>query len=95
MKVNIYTIYDSVAKECGPIFQAKNHDVAVRAFHSLMAETSNVISTDYDLYCLGEFNTETCSFVPLDVPSEISVVSESDLDPDKYKSADLFEGVKQ
>ena len=66
MKVNIYTIYDSVAKECGPIFQAKNHDVAVRAFHSLMAETSNVVSTDYDLYCLGEFDTDSRSFVPED-----------------------------
>ena len=95
MKVNIYTIYDSVAKECGPIFQAKNHDVAVRAFHSLMAETSNVMSTDYDLYCLGEFDTEKCSFVPLDVPSKISIVSDSDLDPNKYKDASLFEEAKE
>ena len=95
MKVNIYTIYDVVAKECGPIFQAKNHDVAVRAFHSLMAETSNVMSTDYDLYCLGEFDTEKCSFVPLDVPSKISTVSESDLDPNEYKDGYLFKEDKQ
>ena len=95
MKVNIYTIYDSVAKECGPIFQAKNHDVAVRAFHSLMAETSNVMSTDYDLYCLGEFDTERCSFVALEVPSVISVVSDSDLDPNKCKDGYLFKEVKE
>ena len=95
MKVNIYTIYDSVAKECGPIYQAKNHDVAVRAFHSLMSETSNVLSTDYDLYCLGEFDTEKCSFVPLDVPSEISVVSDSDLDSNKYKDGYLFKEDKE
>ena len=66
MKVNIYTIYDTVAKECGPIFQSKNDDVAVRAFHSLLAETSNVMTTDYELYCLGEFDTEARTFVPLD-----------------------------
>ena len=95
MKVNIYTIYDSVAKECGPIFQAKNHDVAVRSFHSLMAETSNVISTDYDLYCLGEFDTEKCSFVPLEVPSKISVVSDSDLDPNNFNDVYLFKEDKE
>ena len=95
MKVNIYTIYDSVAKECGPIFQAKNHDVAVRAFHSLMAEASNVLSTDYDLYCLGEFDTEKCSFVPLDVPSKVSVVSDSDLDSNTYKDGHLSKEDKE
>ena len=73
MKVNIYTIYDTVAKECGPIYQAKNHDVAVRAFKSLISETPNVNVSDYDLYCLGEFDTEKCSFVALEVPSKITV----------------------
>lgn len=73
MKVNIYTIYDSVAKEAGPIFQSKNHDVAVRAFKSLISDTPNVKLSDYDLYCLGEFDTEKCSFVPLDVPFIIPV----------------------
>ena len=73
MNVNIYTIYDVVAKECGPIFQSKNHDVAVRAFRSLISDTPNVNVSDYDLYCLGEFDTEKCSFVPLEVPSKIPV----------------------
>lgn len=73
MKVNIYTIYDSVAKECGPIYQAKNHDVAVRAFKSLISDTPNVKVSDYDLYCLGEFDTEKCSFVPVEVPFTIPV----------------------
>ena len=73
MKVNIYTIYDSVAKECGPIFQSKNHDVAVRAFKSLISDTPNVNVSDFDLYYLGEFDTETCSLVPLEVPFTIPV----------------------
>ena len=68
MRVNVYTIYDVVAKECGPIFQAKNHDVAVRAFKSLISENLDVHINvhDYDLYCLGEFDTEARSFVPVD-----------------------------
>ncbi len=86
MKVNVYTIYDVVAKECGPIFQAKNHDVAVRAFKSLISENLDVHINvhDYDLYCLGEFDNEKCSFVPLDVAFKVPVVfsdvsDESDL----------------
>ena len=78
MKVNIYTIYDVVAKECGPIFQSKNHDVAVRAFKSLISDTPNVNVSDYDLYCLGEFDTEKCSFVALEVPSIIPVDNSED-----------------
>ena len=66
MKVNIYTIYDKVACESGPIFQAKNDGVALRCFMSLMKDTPNVNPTDYDVYCLGEFDTDTRSFVPED-----------------------------
>lgn len=66
MKVNIYTIYDKVACEAGPIFQAKNDAVALRCFISLMKDTPNVVPSDYDVYCLGEFDTDTRSFVPED-----------------------------
>ena len=66
MKVNIYTIYDKVACEAGPIFQAKNDGVALRCFMSLMKDTPNVVPSDYDVYCLGEFDTDARSFVPED-----------------------------
>lgn len=64
MKVNIYTIYDKVAQESGPIYQAKNDGVAFRAFMSLIGDTPTVNPTDYDVYCLGEFDTESRVFVP-------------------------------
>ena len=95
MKVNIYTIYDTVAKECGPIYQAKNHDVAVRAFRSLISDTPNVNALEYDLYCLGEFDTEKCSFVPLEVPSTIPIVNISEEDSNKYKDGSLFGEVEK
>lgn len=66
MKANIYTIYDVVAKECGPIFQGKNDEVAVRVFNSLLNDTPNIKPTDYEIYCLGEFDTEARTFVPVD-----------------------------
>lgn len=66
MKVNIYTIYDKVACEAGPIFQAKNDGVAFRCFMSLIKDTNVASPSDYDVYCLGEFDTESRSFVPVD-----------------------------
>ena len=66
MKVNIYTIHDKVASESGPIFQAKNDTVALRCFMSLMKDTPSVNPADYDVYCLGEFDTEARSFVTVD-----------------------------
>ncbi len=64
MKVNIYTIYDKVSEECGPVFQSKNDVVAYRAFKHLISEESSVNPNDYDLYCLGLFDTESRFFVP-------------------------------
>ena len=66
MKVNIYTIYDKVACEAGPIFQAKNDTVALRCFMGLMKDTPSVNPTDYDVYCLGEFDTESRIFNAVD-----------------------------
>ena len=64
MKVNIYTIYDKVAEESGPVFQAKNDMVAVRMLKSLVSDNPNISIDEYEVYCLGEFDTEKRSFVP-------------------------------
>ncbi len=64
MKVNIYTIYDKVAEECGPVFQAKNDLVAVRMLKSMVSENPNIPVDEYEVYCLGEFDTEKRTFVP-------------------------------
>ena len=66
MKVNIYTIYDKVAEESGPVFQAKNDMVAVRMLKSLVSDNPNISIDEYEVYCLGEFDTEKRSFVPED-----------------------------
>ena len=47
MLVNIYTIYDVLAEECGPIFQAKNDKVACRACDSMIAEACGTSVSDY------------------------------------------------
>lgn len=57
MLYNLYSIYDSVSEEYGPIFHAKNEAVARRAVESLLHD--GVKSIDFDLYCLGTFDNDT------------------------------------
>lgn len=64
MKVNLYTIYDVMAEESGPVFQAKNDLVACRVCDSLISEASVTAVSDYHLWCLGCFDTESRVFVP-------------------------------
>ena len=78
MKVNIYTIYVVLAKESGPIFQGKNDEVAARVFRSLLSDTPNINPNDYEVYCLGEFDTEARTFVPVDGYGRLVV---SDFEP--------------
>ena len=58
MVYNIYSIYDSVAEEYGPIFNAKSDAVAKRAVTGIL-NSGEIRSNDYDLYCLGSYDTDT------------------------------------
>ena len=57
MITNIYTIRDKVAEEVGPLFQAKNDQVAIRQFKHLIKDSEN--PEEYELLCLGDFNDQT------------------------------------
>ena len=49
--MKLYTIFDKLAGEHGPVFEAKNDLVAVRSFaHALKGAPA----IDYDLYVVGE-----------------------------------------
>ena len=58
MNTAIYTIFDNVACECGPIFQAKNLSVACRYVNQMIKDT-HINPSDYELVCLGTFDSET------------------------------------
>lgn len=47
----LYSIYDKVADEFGPIYEAKNDMVASRAYASLVKPE---IEHDYELYAVGK-----------------------------------------
>ena len=64
----LFTIYDKVAQEAGPIFQAKNLYVAMRYVKDMIKD-NNINLTEYDLVRLGTFDSESMS---------LSVLSKAD-----------------
>lgn len=60
---NIYTLYDVVAKECGPLWQAKNHEVAIRQAQNLVETQKITRPEDFHLYCVGNICEESMDIV--------------------------------
>jgi len=56
MRFNLYTVYDELAEEAGPIFCAKNDAVAERQFIALKAQIAETERSKYHLYFLGEYD---------------------------------------
>lgn len=54
MVSRLYAIYDRVAEEFGPVFEAKTDGVAVRGFSDIFAKSLHGPITEYDLCFLGE-----------------------------------------
>lgn len=68
MTYNIYTIYDKVSEECGPVFQAKNFGVAKRYVED-MVKRDPIKLDEYALYQIATFDTETCKLISLSILS--------------------------
>lgn len=75
----VYSIRDKVARECGPLFVAKNDGVALRQFRNLL-KTDGVRPDDFELLLLGMFDTDgSCltsytNYTVIDIPTEVEVV---------------------
>lgn len=59
---NLYVVYDNVALEAGPVFQAKNDAVAIRSYQNLVIK-NQMNFEDFELVALGTLNTETLKMV--------------------------------
>lgn len=62
MVLNIYTVYDKVAEEAGPLFQAVNDGIALRNYRNMQIPES--LKNDYSLYRIGTYDTVTMEIVP-------------------------------
>lgn len=56
MRYGIYSIYDKVAGLYGSPFVCVNEPVAIRQFNHQIASNLTAEPTDFELYCLGEFD---------------------------------------
>jgi hypothetical protein len=61
MLFRLYILYDKVAEEGGPVFQAKNDAVALRHFEQAMAAQHGVMHPeDFKLLCIGFYDSDLC-----------------------------------
>lgn len=65
--MNIYCIFDNVAKEFGSLFLQQNNDSAVRSFKSMfhVEQKTPLNPSDFDLYLLGTFDIVNGNISPL------------------------------
>ena len=83
MKTVIYTVFDKVAGEYGPLFEAKNNAVALRQFKHLIATVVVENRDDYVLYSCGTFDHDTGTLVYADLEA---VAYSGDLDDKEQKN---------
>ena len=69
--VRLYVIYDRVAREGGPIFQAVNDGVAMRSYKAFMAQ-SPVSPEEYQLVCIGLYDPEVMKIDAFDIPLDVN-----------------------
>lgn len=62
MILSVYTIFDRMAEESGPVFTAKNDAVAYRSFQ-LMLRKEQSSGSDLTLYCVGSYDNEDLTLV--------------------------------
>lgn len=55
MKQKIYSLYDNVAEQFGPIFQAANNNTAARSVQNMKIRAWQ----DFELFMIGEWDMET------------------------------------
>lgn len=76
--MKVYCIYDKVAKEAGPLFTAKNDDVAVRMYNQLLSSNHVENQTDYVLQNLGEYDPDQPTLFGYKVPTLIDTSEDDD-----------------
>lgn len=72
MKTYLYTVYDRVAEEGGPVFQSKNEGTAIRAYKQLL-QGSPAPAHEYSLVCLGEYENDPAKIVAYDTPYTVQL----------------------
>lgn len=70
--MRVYSVKDLVAQEFGPPVLARNDKVASRMYLALLTQ-NKLDQNDFELYALGEFDTDTGLF-GTEEPQKVEVV---------------------
>lgn len=75
MQLKVYSIRDRKTEVYNTPFFQKSHGEAERSFTSMSMDTKSTINMypeDYDLYYIGEYDTDKGLLIPLDSPLHVS-----------------------
>lgn len=77
--MRVYTIYDGLVEESGPLYEAPNDQVANRMYRKLMEDTK-VRPEEYRVLCLGTVDHTksliTAFTAPVDVTIDVKAEAE-------------------
>lgn len=76
MKMNLYVVFDKIAGECGPVFEAKNDAVALRQYRHLVASNPGFVQDDFELMQVGTMDKETMVIEPGQLLLKLDSISE-------------------
>lgn len=71
MKTNMYTVFDRVAEEAGPVFEAVNDGVAIRQFRNLLKDVPSYQHGDFRIYRIGTFDHSKMELVKFSTIDEV------------------------
>lgn len=69
--MKLYSVYDELAEEFGPLFEQKNDATAKRAVETMLKDKP--YPGDYSLYCVGEFDHDDYRFLAYAEPDKIEL----------------------
>lgn len=64
MNYQLYCVYDKIAEQYGAPFCSLNDATATRSFNQQINSNPMSEPTDFELYCVGLFDTDNGSIVP-------------------------------
>ena len=67
----MYALFDRKLREYGQLVQSNNDEAVKRNLRDGLTGTNSIVEkhpSDFDLYCLGEFDTESGVITPASVP---------------------------
>lgn len=71
-KMQLYSVYDSSAGACGPLFEAPNDKVAYRNFVNLLRDIPKEFHHDYQLLAVGEVERDGQSVILSNTSRKVS-----------------------